>query len=297
MTTPMHLRRCVTIAAACVCGASRALAQAPDTLLDRFTMRAESLSARFADRRAAMADGYRRLGTDFPGMGEHWLHGPSLISGQLDPAHPTLLSYATIGGWPTLVGIGFVVTTHDSDAVAGVPGWPASWHEHSGLFADESGARAGHHDARVDATHVWVLHAWTRLPNPGGRYQPDNWALPFARVGLVVPADRAVDADAGRTLSLASGGDRYLLGALSDAGVVGASQQAGVEQIVSAVRQRVHADIAAARGVGGAIDVDRLRAQWHAMATELRALLGGGVDAVLATPHAAHAADRQHRMP
>lgn len=293
MTTHLLLLRCVTIAAMCACGAARTLAQPPDALLDRFIMRAESLSARFADRRAAMADGYRRLGTDFPGMGEHWLHGPSLISGQLDPAHPTLLSYATVGGRPTLIGIGFVVTTRDSEAATGVPGWPAAWHEHSGLFADESGARAGHHDARVDATHVWVLHAWTALPNPAGRYQPDNWALPFARVGLVVPVDRAVDADAGRTLSLASGGDRYLLGALSDAGVVGASQQAGVDQIVSAVRQRVEADITAARGAGGAIDVDRLRARWQVMAGELRLLLGAGVDAVLATPHAAHSAERQ----
>ena len=234
---------------------------------------------------------------DYPGMGEHWLHGPSLISGQLDPAHPTLLSYATVSGRPTLVGIGFVVTTRDTEAATGVPGWPASLHEHSGLFADESGARAGRHDARVHATHVWLLHAWTALPNPGGRYQPDNRALPFARVGLAVPADRSVDAGAGRTLSLASGGDRYLLAALSDAGVVSASQQAGVEQIVSAVRQRVDADVAAARGAGGVIDVERLRARWQAMAGELRGLLGAGVDAVLATPHAAHSAERQHVTP
>lgn len=287
--TTMPFRRCITIVAICVFSPACAVAQAPDALLDRFTMRAESLSARFTDRRAAMGDGYRRLGTDFPGMGEHWLHGPSLISGQLDPAHPTLLSYATIGGKPTLVGIGFVVTTLGSDAATGVPGWPAAWHEHSGLFADESGARSGRHDARAAATHVWVMHAWTRLPNPGGRYQPDNWALPFARVGMAVPVDRAVDADAGRMLSLASGGDRYLLGALVDAGIVGVAQQSRVEQIVAAVRQRVDSDIATARAAGGTLDVDRLRTQWQAMAGELRTLLGAGADAILATPHAVHA--------
>lgn len=288
--TPRALHRCIAIAAACAVAAVRAAAQAPDTLLDHFTMRAESLSARFADRRVAMGDGYRRLGTDFPGMGEHWLHGPSLISGQLDPAHPTLLSYATIGGKPTLLGIGFVVTTRGSDAVSGVPGWPAAWHEHSGLFSDESGARAGGSAAGAAATHVWVLHAWTRLPNAGGRYQPDNWALPFARVGLAVPVGHVVDADAGRTLSLVSGGDRYLIGALTDAGVVGTAQASRVQQIVSVVRQRVEVNVTEARAAGGTLDMKWLRRQWTVMAAELRALLGGGADPVLAPPHAAHVA-------
>ncbi|HYW50100.1 MAG TPA: hypothetical protein VE861_05815 [Gemmatimonadaceae bacterium] len=288
--TTMPLRHGLIIAAACAFSPVRAMAQAPDTLLDRFTMRAESLSARFADRRAAMDDGYRRLGTDFPGMGEHWLHGPSLISGQLDAAHPTLLSYVTIGGKATLVGIGFVVTTRGSDAVTGVPGWPHAWHEHSGLFADESGARAGQHDARAAATRVWVMHAWTRLPNAAGRYQPDNWALPFARVGLTAPVDRTVDADAGRALSLASGGDRYLIAALTDAGIVGQEKQERVQQIVSTARRGVDADIAAAHAAERTLDVDRLRRQWQVMASELRALLGAGADAVLATPHAAHVA-------
>jgi hypothetical protein len=52
-----------------------------------------------------------------------------------------------------------------------------------------------------------MLHVWGNLTNPGGVFESDNWALPFARLALEVP-DRFVTASA-RALSLASGGDTY----------------------------------------------------------------------------------------
>ncbi|MFL5581524.1 MAG: hypothetical protein ACJ8AO_14235, partial [Gemmatimonadaceae bacterium] len=180
---------------------------------------AARLTARYADRRVAVVDGYRRIGSDFPGMGEHWLHPVALLAGGVDPARPTMLTYATIDGRPRLIGLGFVVTT-SGDAAPDVPGWPFAWHEHSGLLADESGAGRGPPDGRGSATHVWVLHAWTALENPDGRYAPDNWALPFARLGLDAPA--GIDADAARALSLATGGGVYLRGVLADAGLLAA---------------------------------------------------------------------------
>src|SRR5581483_10795280 len=112
---------------------------------------------RFKDRRVASAEGYRRVGADFPGMGEHWLNVGMLLKNEIDPTRPTLLAYATIHGQPTLLGAGYIVVTRDGEPPPDVPGWPAEWHEHSGLLSDES---SGLHDAHHShsETHMWVMH-------------------------------------------------------------------------------------------------------------------------------------------
>jgi hypothetical protein len=249
--------------------------------------------ARYADRSVAVADGYRRIGTDFPGMGEHWLHPAALLAGTIDPARPTLLAYATIGGRPVLLGVGFVITTR-GDAPADVPGWPHAWHEHSGLLAHESGAApAGHGDhapgaavaGGATATRVWVLHAWTGLENPGGRYAPDHWALPLARAG--VPPPPGTDADVGRAVALAVGGDAYLRDVLSDGGLRNVTNAAAVDSSIGAARAAATAVMGRARHAGrvGAADVTALRATWSELGRSLRARLGSAVDPYLAPPH------------
>jgi len=253
--------------------------------LDRFTGDAERVASRYLDRRVAIADGYRRIGTDFPSMGEHWIRPTSLLSGVLD-SMPTLLTYASIEGTPTLLGIGYLITT-DGASRADVPGWPWAWHEHSGLLADESGARgmqdrAHTHDGT--RTHVWVLHVWSRLDNPAGRYVADNWALPFVRAGLSAP--RNVDAQAARAASLISGGDAYFLGMLSAAGLVGPDKEASVRAVIAeegrAVRATLHA---VASSSVSAETMTALRDSWARLVQRLVAECGDAALPLLMPVH------------
>lgn len=254
---------------------------------DSIAARAAIESGRFADRRVAVAEGYRRVGTDFPGMGEHWLNPDVMMRGTIDAARPTLLIYATMNGQPTLLGVGFVAVTRGDSEPTSLPGWPAAWHEHSGLLSDESGA--GRHNTPHRGTHVWVSHVWTELENPNGRYAPDNWALPFVRAGLRAPA--AVDADAGRALSLVVGGDEYLGAVLADAGLRTTDNAGRVDRLIVRARRAVDSVAASARAAGDvrASDLALLRERWRSLHAELRAELGPAVDDVLATPHVPHA--------
>lgn len=260
------------------------------TALDSLASETSRRTARYADRRAAVADGYRRLGADFPGMGEHWLHPGALLSGSVDSERPTLLMYAAdAAGRPALLGVGFVTTTRGAAPTVPVPGWPDAWHEHSGLLADESGAGRGASAPSGAGTRVWVLHAWTALANPDGPYAPDNWTLPAARLGLSAPT--GLDADAGRALSLAVGGDAYLRGVLADAALTSASTAARVNSALGAARVRVEALVARARAAGAVVrpgDAAALRGEWRVLAAELRSALGPGVDRYLEPPHPRH---------
>ena len=253
---------------------------------DSIAARAAMESARFADRRVAVADGYRRVGTDFPGMGEHWLNPDVMMRGAIDVTRPTLLIYATMNAKPTLLGVGFVAVTRGDSEPTSLPGWPTMWHEHSGLLSDESGA--GRHETPRAGTHVWVSHMWTELENPNGRYAPDNWALPFARAGLRAPV--AVDADAGRALSLAVGGDEYLRAVLADAGLRTPDNGDRVDRLIVIARRAVDSVVASARAAGEVHDSDLalLHERWRSLHAELRAQLGPTVDSLLATPHARH---------
>jgi hypothetical protein len=254
--------------------------------LDSLADLTASRIARYADRNVAVAEGYRRIGTDFPGMGEHWLHPAALFAQRVDPERPTMLAYAEVNGRPTLLGAGYVITTRGNEP-APVPGWPAYWHEHSGALDDESGARVGVRDVAPDATHVWVLHIWSALPNPASRYDADNWALPFARLGIAPPAD--VDHDMGRALSLAvAGGDRYLRGVLEGAGLLEAHTLPQVDSAIAetrAVSERV-VGTARARGALSAEEGETLRHAWHSLSARLRSALGPAVGPILAPLHA-----------
>ena len=249
--------------------ARAALAQ---TSLDSLAAAASVGTARFADRRAAAAEGYRRIGADFPGMGEHWLHPGALLTGAIDPKRPTLLIYATIDGAPKLLGVGFVTTTRAGETAHDVPGWPHAWHEHSGLLTDESGVSPGTN--APSGTHVWVLHAWTGLANPDGVFTPDNWSLPFLRAGFAAPLHS--DPDAARALALLNGGDVYVRGVLTDGGLVTPANAATTDSTLA--RARRDADDAGA-------DPAALARVWHALAADLRAQLGPNVDRLLAVPH------------
>jgi hypothetical protein len=265
-------------------------AQAGHSALDSLGDATERALGRWADRAIASASGYRRIGPDFPGMGEHWLHPRVLLSGHVDAAEPTILIYASVAGTPRLLGAGFVVTTRGAERADGVPGWPEAWHEHSGLLSDESGVSPG--SSAATATHVWVLHVWTALANPGGRYAPDNWALPFARAGLAAPPN--ADADAGRAVALVTTGDAYLRDLLSDAGLRDSLNARAVDGAIGTSRANATAIVERARGGVSAADLLALRAEWSSLERALRLAAGPSVARYLAPPHSA-AMDAHHR--
>lgn len=251
--------------------------------LDSLIADAGRETQRFSDRRVALAEGYRRVGADFPGMGEHWLNVGMLLQNRIDPTRPTLLTYATVDGRPTLLGVGFVVVTHADSAPANAPGWPEEWHEHSGLLSDESGASL--EPSRDSPTHVWIMHVWTLLENPAGRLAADNWALPFVRAGVVVPRD--VEPLAGRAASLAVGGDAFLRDVLTDAGLRTPQNSAAVDSVIATARARALTELRPA-------ETTTLNETWTQLASALERVIGPGVRAVLgpSSGHGHHGARR-----
>jgi len=193
-------------------------------------------TARYRDRDVAAADGYRPVGPDFPGMGEHWINPRLLVAGELDPARPPVLEYADIGGRPTLVGVAYAALVTDTAMPGGLPVPPQAWHTHAGKVDEESfilahaGAPALHQHVTGGGPRVAVVHAWIWLDNPAGLFETDNWALPFARLGLAAPA--GISADAGRGLSLAAGGTRYFATLIRISGRPDSAEQARLAGIL-----------------------------------------------------------------
>ena len=180
-----------------------------DSTARGFAAAVRAATARYRDPRTASADGYRPIGPNFPGMGEHWLNAALLVAGHIDQSHPQILEYASIDGRLTLIGVAYAALTR-SDTVPGtLPVTHAAWHFHSGTVDEESFIR-GHADVAPgggDSPRIAVLHAWVWLDNPAGLFATDNWALPFAELGLPVPP--ATPPAAAMALSLAMQGDVY----------------------------------------------------------------------------------------
>jgi hypothetical protein len=178
-------------------------------LTTSFVDAAREATRRYHDRAAAIADGFRLLGPDFPAMGEHWVQPGRMVEGRLDVTRPQALSYAVIDGRPVLMGVIYAKPLLPGEALPAFPAPGLPWHDHGGAIDEESvllhhTPSAGEGAAGVRLT---MLHAWIWVDNPDGVFSADNWALPFIRVGLAVP--ERVPHDAARMLSLLSGGDRY----------------------------------------------------------------------------------------
>jgi hypothetical protein len=247
--------------------------------IDSLITDARIRSSRYEDRRVAVEEGYRRVGADFPAMGEHWLNVPTLLAGHLDPAKPTFLVYADVRGQPTLLGVGFAFISHGDSLPAHLPGWPERWHEHSGLLADESGAVMTR-ETQPSRTHLWVMHAWTRLDNPDGEFAAENWALPYLRAGRATP--HHLDGSAARALSLTVGGDEFFRGLLTDAGFRPATTAARIDSLIASAR---------AHALEAANDQELGRV-WSDFQTTLAAISGPQALALLRPAHAALEAHR-----
>ncbi len=186
-----------------------------------FLLDSRRATAPYESPAAAYADGYRPIGSDAPAMGRHWVSLGRLFDGKIESARPELLTYALVDGRETLVGIGFayVVDPDASRPPPPSPFEPSFWHVHSGRLDMEShrmnhagGGLAGHEaiSRGREAGHgVSVLHAWVWVENPAGVLAPNNWTLPYFRVGLARPADATPEAD--RAMSLASVGSGFFI--------------------------------------------------------------------------------------
>ena len=170
---------------------------------------------------AAVADGFRPVGADAPAMGRHWVNFARLFDGEINAAKPEILMYTDVSGRDSLVGIGFgyAVGRETRTPIPANPFPPDAWHRHSGSLDMES-HRTDHEDAGVHdhglATHsreaeaaVAVLHSWVWIDNPTGVLEPNNWALPYVRLGLSRPENTTPEAD--RALSLLSMGAEFFI--------------------------------------------------------------------------------------
>lgn len=169
--------------------------------------RVRTATAHLRDRRAAARAGYRRVGIDFPAMGEHWVNPGLLLRRGLDYDTPAILTYTLIGDRPTLTGVVFTVALDPGESPPQVAGAERPWHEHNASIADESFVRPATRPVHNDRRRLAVLHLWTEAPNPAGPFATENWALPFLRLGFAAPDP--VPSSAARALSLVLSGDGY----------------------------------------------------------------------------------------
>jgi len=242
----------------------------PDTTLASFVARARAGTEALRHPDAARLAGYHPVGPDFPGMGRHWIHTSLILRPTPDPAQPPVLEYAEINGIPTLVGVAYAVLVNADTAPPSLPVPAAAWHFHRGTVDEESFLRS-----HAGVSHMMpggaaggprlaVVHAWIWLDNPDGLLATDNWALPYARLGLHVPSHGSHAA--ARALALAAGdGGRMYLEALIHA--VGQPNDSETTALANVVRR--HQENARAH----APQAEELEACWLALWNDVKAVV------------------------
>ena len=184
-------------------------AVARSSSVERLLAAARQATEPYTDRNVAIAAGYRRVGRDFPSMGEHWLNPRLIVDGAFDVSRPQLLTYVKIAGRPVLTGVVYAIPLKQGESPPDAFGPEALWHEHNGSI-DEEGLLPEHHtppSAKV-GTRVAFVHAWLRVPGSEPIFAAENWAIPFMRLELPVPDD--FPNGASRALALMSGGKDFL---------------------------------------------------------------------------------------
>jgi hypothetical protein len=307
MSAPLWLPRAATVVAASVLlalGASvvaqsaSAATPAQATLptlgasttdeLTAFLAAVEREVGRFERVEAAIAEGYRKLGPDFPGMGEHWIHPGLVISGTPDPARPPVIAYTRFGAERRLVGVAYTTVLGPEDEPPDGPFPPDSWHDHTGGVDEESLLLAG--PASMHASEAGfrlaMVHVWIPARNPQGVLAQNNWALPFLRAGLDVP--ESVSSEAARALSLAGVGEAFYAQLLREGvGLQGEELRLAMEAFTSGSSSaRAWLDrqqLASAESAGGThrAAVAELEAVWARVWRDLDSALAGEARAKL----------------
>ncbi len=239
-----------------------------DAVIARFVSQARAGTERYRDRTVAIDEGFRLVGPDFPGMGEHWINVGRLLSARFDPANPAMLQYAEIDGRPTLVAITYALALVTGDSVPGFPN-RALWHQHRSTVDEES--LIDQHvldDSNRAGGRIAMLHAWVWLDNPAGLFQSDNWRLPFERLHLT-PVAAAIPSGAARALSLLTRGDAYHETAFAQIGGANGTDSVAIRGAIIRARARADSVVKSRRDVDGMIV--GLADVWQAMWAEMDA--------------------------
>ncbi len=216
------------------------IALSTDAATTAFIAAARAGAERYRDRDVAIASGFRRLGMDFPSMGEHWVNPGKVMAGKFDPADPAMLTYATIRGKVTLLGVVYAVPLAAGADPPPLPGGVNLWHEHNGTVDEESMLPEHHSSTHSErnTTRLAILHLWLWVPNSEGLFSADDWSLPFVRLGLEAPSDASRWIDAARALSLVSGGEHFYTNLMREStptGQLSGPQAAAMKEAVSRV--------------------------------------------------------------
>lgn len=255
-------------------GAQALPCDSPDVLtsVSRFVECARAGTERYRDRQAAIRDGYRRIGRDFPAMGEHWIRIGLVFDGKFEPAHPEVLNYVEIAGKPQLLGVAYAMPLLAGETVPAGPAGPHAWHDHFRSIDQET--VLPHHQAHGSATdgaRLAMLHAWVWSPNPEGTFAADNWVIPFIRYNMTPPP--AFPIPSAKALSLLSGGREYVEASIR-AVAVEASQQQSVRAALDAALLKIADSVP--KDTNDVIDTGtlaRLAAIWSELWTTIDATL------------------------
>jgi hypothetical protein len=238
-----------------------------------FMASARAATARYRDQAAAMADGYRRIGPDFPTMGEHWLSSSIAVLPEVDPAHPPILEYVTVNGKPVLAGVAYTQLVRDGSPQAPIPAPPSAWHFHRGSVDEESfvlshAAAPGDNPAPA-GPRIAVLHAWLWLENPSGLFATDNWTLPWRRLGLEPPSWIGTGSTGELAAALAAGGDRYFATLLRYREDLTPEQASRVTAILEDHRRAIHALLKDTGGRNRPAEQRQLASVWLGVEADL----------------------------
>jgi len=270
MREPVRLLSAVV---ACAVGAGPLAAQARVDEGDAFFVAAAEAAARYSDRREAMADGFRRIGPDFPGMGVHWVQTSRIVSPELRGDRPAVLCYVELDGVQTLVGLAYAIPLAPDEKPPVEPFGVEAWHDHSGDVSEES--LLLNHPSSVMASdptfRLSMVHVWMPLDNPDGLIVQNNWRIPFLRAGLEPPQQPAPGP--ARGLSLGSAGSAYYRDLLHWGAELDAEEAALVDAALD--RRAAHVDRWVERHADGweAAELADLEHEWHELWEELEGLL------------------------
>ena len=184
----------------------------PSGDLEVFVTGVRASTARYQDQAVALHEGYRRIGPDFPSMGEHWLNRAIVMRGVIDPLRPPILEYITVNGRPVLAGVAYAQLAYDETPDSPIPAPSSAWHYHAGSVDEESFIASHAQGGASDSSRgprIAVLHAWLWVENPAGLFATDNWLLPWLRLEVQPPMARPGPDSLTMMAALAGGGEQY----------------------------------------------------------------------------------------
>jgi hypothetical protein len=207
-----------------------------------FLERARTATAKYQDQSVAILEGYRRIGRDFPAMGEHWIRLAFLFAGKIDAEHPEVLTYVPVDGGSKLTGVAYALPLLPGESPPDLPAPKDAWHDHFRTIEDETVLPLHHvHAGASSMPRIAMLHAWIWTRNPDGVFAADNWAIPYVRAGLMPRENEPRSAAA--ALSLLNGGVEYFTATVDAVASPSAKQRVAINAAFARARSIVERDV------------------------------------------------------